>query len=353
MAEFRFPTGIVDSRLVRVHLPRVQIEDKGLLLLHIDSLQSPSDKPIGEETKIPSPADGDVLAQDRQGGEGVLNQFVVRPFEAKSGSTGDAVLIVNHWENRRVPCKTEFLKNIERPKRPFGDGVRWRTIPMHTPPSDVFQDRFGLGGILTKCVGTQIVDLSVPITVTGNVMTACDNVANHGGVSFGCPANDEKGALDAMRIKHVKNGSGVALDPRGISIPLLVGHDSFEGRDLEIVLNVYGKIIDRILMCCQTTPSSRIETDTLPIPFSSAMDAVAATLLEMEHTSLISSPSPITGKSPRSPNHASSTCPAIRFRQKGKQSIGSAWREEPALGEEDARALGMLAQLSVSRTDYP
>src|SRR5699024_9548498 len=84
----------------------------------------------------------------------------------------------------------------------------------------------------------------VAVTVAGDFMAGCVDVADQRGKPFGDPAEHEKGRADVLPPEHVEYAPRIGLDPGGPARPVLAPDASLEGRHLEIVLDIHRHGVD-------------------------------------------------------------------------------------------------------------
>src|SRR6185437_11590246 len=82
------------------------------------------------------------------------------------------------------------------------------------------------------------IDFSMPVTVTGQLMSALVDLTDQPGKSACHPAKDKKGGFDSVLIKQVEQTMTVFNHPSGITLPVRAINLAGKSLDMEVVLKI-------------------------------------------------------------------------------------------------------------------
>ena len=97
----------------------------------------------------------------------------------------------------------------------------------------------------------------MPVGVRGDLVAGIGDTPHQGGIALGHPAHGEERPGVAMLCQQLQQRIDGGFDPAGEVLPPADRHVVFEGADLEILFDVYGKELYALLGRGHTTPPPR------------------------------------------------------------------------------------------------
>src|SRR6185437_9892929 len=200
-------------RLIRINLPGMKIKDAREPLLAIDTAHRPPRYPIGQEAEIAPAGTGEVAAKETHGRKRNLDQTRILIAEGRPRAIRHPVEIMPDRIDARTIGMSRLCQNLECPPVSRTDRERCSAISANRYAAGVLEDRLRHRDVFTKFRARLRIGTPMAISVTCKLVAFGHDTADEARMTFGDPAQGEKGRSDAVVGKEIQEVFGISFDP--------------------------------------------------------------------------------------------------------------------------------------------
>src|SRR5690606_8147604 len=142
MTKARLQRRVAEARLIRIDLPRVQIEH-ARHAFGIDAAQTPANERIGEQTEVPTASTRQASAAYVDGRQRHFEQAPRSNAVGAAGRIAHTVEVVSDRKDAGVVFEPEIREDVERPSRSGRDGVARRAVTPDRGADEILQQALG------------------------------------------------------------------------------------------------------------------------------------------------------------------------------------------------------------------
>src|SRR6185436_1565484 len=141
------------ARLLRIDLPRMQIERERHAVPLVDPPQAGAHEAVREQPEVAAARDRNGDAAEQGGGHRELDDLAAGGRLHRAGRArraGHAIAVMAHREDGRVVLEPEVDQGIQRPARLRRYGKTRRSITAYGLADEIFEQLFGVAGLVPE-----------------------------------------------------------------------------------------------------------------------------------------------------------------------------------------------------------